>query len=181
MNEKADRFRVSPRKSTLSRGLRTGGGRKENVERSAEGCERGPWSYAVPANGRSVFLESIYRSPPPLVVSCRGKQDSFSFSLSRRMSHSLPAHTQPRTCDGCASASVRAPRRSRILYASTREETWPKDIFNFSPSSVLLLIMRFDFLKFRSIRKYFLCNDGNAERWLLSKYWFESYLILERT
>lgn len=64
-----------------------------------------------------MFLESIYRSPPPLVVSCRGKQDSFSFSLSRRMSHSLPAHTQARTCDGRASASVRALRRSRILYA----------------------------------------------------------------
>lgn len=62
-----------------------------------------------------VFLESIYRSPPPLVVSCRGNRTR-SFSLSRRMSHSLPVHTQPRTCDGRARAP--APRRS--LFNSLR-------------------------------------------------------------
>lgn len=54
-----------------------------------------------------VFLESIYRSPPPLVVSCRGNRTR-SLSLSRRMSHSLPVHTQARTCDdGRARAHIR--------------------------------------------------------------------------
>lgn len=39
-----------------------------------------------------VLLESIYRSPPPLVVSCLGNRTR-SFSLSYRMSHSFPVHT----------------------------------------------------------------------------------------
>lgn len=68
-----------------------------------------------------VCFSSRYIDPhPPLVVSCRGKQDSFSFSLSRRMSHSLPAHTQPRTCDGRASASASVRARLGDLEFSMR-------------------------------------------------------------
>jgi len=82
-------------------------GRKENVRKD----RAGPRGARVDLEATQfpltagVLLESIYRSPPPPVVSCRGNRTR-SFSLSRRMSHSLPVHTQARTCDGRARAHL---------------------------------------------------------------------------
>lgn len=84
-----------------------------------------------------VFLESIYRSPPPLVVSCRGNRTR-SFSLSHRMSHSLPVYTRrhARATARRARAHARATARLRsrlefstLLRAAEKYSRAPLQLF----------------------------------------------------
>lgn len=102
----------SARKIDSIKGKSERGKRKENVERGA-GEDLEATQFPLTAG---VFLESIYRSPPPLVVSCRGNRTrSLSFSLSRRMSHSLPD-----TRRHARAAAARAHASTVSLEFSTR-------------------------------------------------------------
>lgn len=137
-----DRFRFRT-KNRLFRGLEDVGGEgargKENVGRSDGVARCGVDLEATQFryNGRSVSPVDI-SIPTPTRCFLPREQDSLSFSLSRRMSHSLPAYTRrhARATRARARSLAHASAISQIL-TRLRVYAVPEDVLTVASTKIL--------------------------------------------